>query len=189
MIIGSISGVRPTATAMAKKNAPLQSPFVSPLITNTIGRDHVAGSQGHHVTGHEAGDRDLHRPAAAKNGGIDRNHRLELRRGAIGLGLLEELQAGSHDDHEDHHRPGPKITRGERDPGESGQQDHQRIDEGMTEKCDQPGPLVLGQRIRAVLGKSLQGLVLRKPFEPRPVGYEEGGNVHGGRRRHGPAVG
>ena len=36
-IIGSISGVRPTATASAKKNASRQLPLVSPLMTNTIG--------------------------------------------------------------------------------------------------------------------------------------------------------
>ena len=36
-IIGSISGVRPTATASAKKNASFQSPFVSPLMRNTSG--------------------------------------------------------------------------------------------------------------------------------------------------------
>ena len=36
-IIGSISGVRPTATATAKKNACPQLPLVSPLMTNTNG--------------------------------------------------------------------------------------------------------------------------------------------------------
>jgi len=36
-IIGSISGVRPTATARAKKNASFQSCFVRPLMTNTSG--------------------------------------------------------------------------------------------------------------------------------------------------------
>ena len=36
-IIGSISGVSPTATATAKKKASPQSPFVSPLIRNTSG--------------------------------------------------------------------------------------------------------------------------------------------------------
>ena len=36
-IIGSISGVMPTATAIAKKNASLQSCFVSPLIRKTSG--------------------------------------------------------------------------------------------------------------------------------------------------------
>ena len=36
-IIGSISGVSPTATASAKKNACVQSCFVSPLIRNTSG--------------------------------------------------------------------------------------------------------------------------------------------------------
>jgi hypothetical protein len=36
-IMGSISGVIPTATAIAKKNAPAQSPLVSPLMTNTSG--------------------------------------------------------------------------------------------------------------------------------------------------------
>ena len=36
-IIGSISGVRPTATATAKKNASFQSCLVRPLMTNTSG--------------------------------------------------------------------------------------------------------------------------------------------------------
>ena len=36
-IIGSISGVRPTATASAKKNAWAQLPLVSPLMTKTSG--------------------------------------------------------------------------------------------------------------------------------------------------------
>jgi hypothetical protein len=36
-IIGSISGVRPTATARAKKKASIQLCLVSPLITNTSG--------------------------------------------------------------------------------------------------------------------------------------------------------
>ena len=36
-IIGSISGVRPTATASAKKNASCHFPFVSPLMTKTSG--------------------------------------------------------------------------------------------------------------------------------------------------------
>ena len=36
-IIGNISGVRPTATASAKKNASPQLPFVITLITNTSG--------------------------------------------------------------------------------------------------------------------------------------------------------
>ena len=36
-IIGSISGVNPTATDMANKNADIQLPFVTPLITNTKG--------------------------------------------------------------------------------------------------------------------------------------------------------
>ena len=36
-IIGSISGVRPTATARAKKNASFQSPLVRPLMTKTSG--------------------------------------------------------------------------------------------------------------------------------------------------------
>ena len=36
-IIGSISGVRPTATARAKKKASFQSCFVSPLMRNTSG--------------------------------------------------------------------------------------------------------------------------------------------------------
>ena len=36
-IIGSISGVRPTATATAKRSASSQSPLVRPLIRNTSG--------------------------------------------------------------------------------------------------------------------------------------------------------
>ncbi|CRG01167.1 Uncharacterised protein [Streptococcus pneumoniae] len=36
-IIGNISGVRPTATAIAKKKASCQSPFVNPLMRRTIG--------------------------------------------------------------------------------------------------------------------------------------------------------
>ena len=36
-IIGSISGVRPTATATAKKKASPQLPLVSPLMTKTRG--------------------------------------------------------------------------------------------------------------------------------------------------------
>ena len=36
-IIGSISGVRPTATATAKKNASPQLPLVRPLMTKTSG--------------------------------------------------------------------------------------------------------------------------------------------------------
>ena len=36
-IIGSISGVMPTATAIAKKNAPVQSALVSPLMRKTVG--------------------------------------------------------------------------------------------------------------------------------------------------------
>ena len=36
-IIGSISGVSPTATARAKKNASTQLPLVRPLMTNTSG--------------------------------------------------------------------------------------------------------------------------------------------------------
>ena len=36
-IIGSISGVSPTATATAKKNAWVQLPLVNPLMTNTSG--------------------------------------------------------------------------------------------------------------------------------------------------------
>ncbi len=36
-IIGSISGVRPTATARAKKNAPFQSCLVKPLMRKTRG--------------------------------------------------------------------------------------------------------------------------------------------------------
>ena len=36
-IIGSISGVRPTATEMANRNAPSQSPLVRPLMKNTTG--------------------------------------------------------------------------------------------------------------------------------------------------------
>ena len=36
-IIGSISGVNPTATASEKKNASCQSCLVSPLIRNTSG--------------------------------------------------------------------------------------------------------------------------------------------------------
>src|SRR5437899_4701390 len=36
-IIGSISGVRPTATAIEKKNASCQSCLVRPLMTNTSG--------------------------------------------------------------------------------------------------------------------------------------------------------
>ena len=36
-IIGSISGVRPTATASAKKNASFQSCLEMPLMTKTIG--------------------------------------------------------------------------------------------------------------------------------------------------------
>ncbi len=36
-IMGSISGVSPTATARAKKNAPCQSCFVRPLIRKTTG--------------------------------------------------------------------------------------------------------------------------------------------------------
>ena len=36
-IMGSISGVSPTATARAKKNASFQSPLVSPLMTKTSG--------------------------------------------------------------------------------------------------------------------------------------------------------
>ena len=35
--MGSISGVSPTATASAKKNAALQSPFVKPLMSKTRG--------------------------------------------------------------------------------------------------------------------------------------------------------
>src|ERR1039458_10519982 len=37
-IIGSISGVRPTATASEKKNASFQSCLVRPLMTKTSGR-------------------------------------------------------------------------------------------------------------------------------------------------------
>ncbi|MNY53644.1 hypothetical protein D3C86_1894150 [compost metagenome] len=36
-IIGSISGVNPTATARANSAASLQSPLVNPLISNTMG--------------------------------------------------------------------------------------------------------------------------------------------------------
>ena len=36
-IIGSISGVRPTATETAKRNASSQSPFVNPFTRNTKG--------------------------------------------------------------------------------------------------------------------------------------------------------
>ncbi len=36
-IMGSISGVRPTATASAKKKASPQSPLVRPLMRNTSG--------------------------------------------------------------------------------------------------------------------------------------------------------
>jgi hypothetical protein len=36
-IIGSISGVMPTATAIAKKNASFQSPLVIPLMRKTRG--------------------------------------------------------------------------------------------------------------------------------------------------------
>ena len=36
-IIGSISGVNPTAMEMANKNAETQFPFVKPLMTNTRG--------------------------------------------------------------------------------------------------------------------------------------------------------
>ncbi len=36
-IIGSISGVRPTAIEMAKSAADIQLPFVNPLIKNTMG--------------------------------------------------------------------------------------------------------------------------------------------------------
>ena len=36
-IIGSISGVRPTAMATAKKKASTQFPLMSPLMTNTVG--------------------------------------------------------------------------------------------------------------------------------------------------------
>ncbi len=36
-IIGNISGVKPTATAIAKKNASPQAPLVKPLIKKTIG--------------------------------------------------------------------------------------------------------------------------------------------------------
>ena len=36
-IIGSISGVNPTATDSANSTASSQSPFVKPLINNTIG--------------------------------------------------------------------------------------------------------------------------------------------------------
>ena len=36
-IIGSISGVRPTATAIAKKNASFQLCFIRPLMRKTIG--------------------------------------------------------------------------------------------------------------------------------------------------------
>ena len=36
-IIGSISGVKPTATANAKKKACIQLPLVKPLMTNTNG--------------------------------------------------------------------------------------------------------------------------------------------------------
>lgn len=35
--IGSISGVRPTATAMPKSSAWFQSPLVTPLMTKTMG--------------------------------------------------------------------------------------------------------------------------------------------------------
>ena len=37
MIIGSISGVRPTATEIANRKASSQSPFVRPLMKNTTG--------------------------------------------------------------------------------------------------------------------------------------------------------
>ena len=50
-IIGSISGVRPTATARAKSSASSQSPLVRPLIRNTSGHHHQ------HEPDHQPGER------------------------------------------------------------------------------------------------------------------------------------
>src|SRR5674476_224613 len=55
-IIGSISGVKPTATDNANSDASSQSPFVNPLISNTTGvNTSLKGSQRSYSGGHTLG--------------------------------------------------------------------------------------------------------------------------------------
>ena len=70
-IIGSISGVRPTATATAKKNASPQSPLVSPLMTKT--------------SGHHDEDEAQHQPGEPGDALVERRLRRLLRRATAAM--------------------------------------------------------------------------------------------------------
>ncbi len=82
-IIGSISGVRPTATARAKRNASIQSPLVRPLIRKTTGRHHQ----------HEADQQ----PADAVDAAVERRLRPRSRR-SPSRGTEIGVRTGRHDD-------------------------------------------------------------------------------------------
>ena len=92
--------------------------------------------------------------AAAEHGRRDRDHGLELGGGAVGLGLLDELQADAQDDHQHHHDPGPRIAGRKRDRRQHRQQDHQRVEHRVPEQLPDSRPLVLGQHVGAVLGQT-----------------------------------
>ena len=81
-IIGSISGVSPTATASAKKNASRQLPFVTPLMTKTSG---TITAMKRSMSTREAGDAAIER----------RRDRLLLER--LGHAAEVGVLAGRHD--------------------------------------------------------------------------------------------
>ena len=143
------------------------SPVSEPWMTNRslacddphVAGDHVARGQLDHVAGHELRDGDLLRVAATEHGRRHRDHRLELRGGVAGLGLLDQLQADAQHDHEHHHgrRPGSPVA------NETAASTASRITSGLStarqSSFAESRPLVLGQHVRAVLGQARRGLV------------------------------
>ena len=88
----------------------------------------------HHVAGDQLRQGDLPGFAVAHHRGGDADHGLELGRGGVGPGFLDETQDHAQNHHGHHDRGRPEVS-GESGYGcQDGQQDHQGIHEGAPQE-------------------------------------------------------
>jgi hypothetical protein len=164
--------------ALARQDALADEQVLGVDDANVTG-DHVAGAEMNRVAGDELRDRDLPGRAVAPHGRRHGDHRLELGRSAARPGLLNQLEPDAERDHEDHHASSPGIAGRERDRGQPGQQDHQRVKHRVPQELPQSGALFGGEHVGPVLGQTCSRLVgsqaLRPGLEPRV----DAGPVHG----------
>ena len=178
MLVSSSGDASSRRSSRPRTSRPGSSrPVSEPWMTNRslacddahVAGDHVAGGELDDVAGHEL--RDRRSPARAPSRTHRRRHRdhgLELRGGAVGPGLLDELQPDAQGDHGQHHDARARVAGRERDRREHRQQDHQRVEHARARAASRsPGPLVPGQHVGAVLGQARRRLVGGQPLGAR----------------------